>query len=612
MKRIFNLFFVLILSFAFSLLLESQVFAATISRNIATTMQIANTEKVLVTQTQKISWDDKKTYFPAKKNALIVYVVPPYGDAGIDLNTKISNVQVKDANNNSITFATSVEDGFYKIRIPYYRDLKNGSPLEFKISYQTDLNILNEGGILEISYPGLPADFSVDFKDPTVDYSEKTTYDLTLLVAKSLGEISLTTPNPAQVEDAGTQTKIRYSHNELREKSVRIMVGSERLIKFSLTGKVKATNQNSPNFVKDLLVNYVEIALPTQQDATEFANQVVYYSKISPYPESLRIDQDGNVIARLPISATSESEVVIEGYAKIVKGEIPKTIQSTKFEDLPNSMENYLGSEPRYWQVEASEIQKIATENLSKSGQVYETVQKSLRFVSNLISYQDVSSREDLFRKGALGALESKNGVCMEYSDLLLSVLRAQKIPTRTVFGDGLGARVDRQLSGVGHQWVGVWFPDAGWVSVDPTWSDRGNEYIGFDFDHFVWYVASKSVYEPNGFNCYSEDNAYPCDDALQINTESINAFPAIESLFTIEDVKAKLAQEQKSGMAKYSSEIISYLRSSRLGRILLSTQGLIIMFAFVIYVLLVVIVTFITKTIRKRKALQTPTNLIG
>ena len=58
---------------------------------------------------------------------------------------------------------------------------------------------------------------------------------------------------------------------------------------------------------------------------------------------------------------------------------------------------------------------------------------------------------------------------CTEYASLLIALCRNASIPARYVEGiiyRGLHSDVEAQLE---HAWVEVYFPQIGWVAVDPT-----------------------------------------------------------------------------------------------------------------------------------------------
>lgn len=70
----------------------------------------------------------------------------------------------------------------------------------------------------------------------------------------------------------------------------------------------------------------------------------------------------------------------------------------------------------------------------------------------------------------ASDALLAGRGVCQDLTHIMLAAVRLLGIPARYTSGyfhpEGAGGEVGEQAS---HAWVEVWFPESGWVGVDPT-----------------------------------------------------------------------------------------------------------------------------------------------
>ena len=68
-------------------------------------------------------------------------------------------------------------------------------------------------------------------------------------------------------------------------------------------------------------------------------------------------------------------------------------------------------------------------------------------------------------------ALQTRRGVCQDFSHIFIALARQLGVPTRYVSGylfrDESGA--DRSTDGATHAWAECWVPDLGWVGFDPT-----------------------------------------------------------------------------------------------------------------------------------------------
>jgi hypothetical protein len=110
-------------------------------------------------------------------------------------------------------------------------------------------------------------------------------------------------------------------------------------------------------------------------------------------------------------------------------------------------------------------------------------------------------------------------------------------------------------------------------------------------------------VNEPNGFNCLSWDATSPCKDALEISTTPVDSIPDDESLLTLSQIEAKISVEPpQPGWRVALQRVVDYLGESQLGRILLSKQGLLMLFGLFTYLILVSIISAVSKRIRKKK----------
>ena len=89
-------------------------------------------------------------------------------------------------------------------------------------------------------------------------------------------------------------------------------------------------------------------------------------------------------------------------------------------------------------------------------------------FVNDYIEY-DLSLVGEL--KPSDWVLQNKRGVCVEYANLLTSLLRLSEISTRYVVGYAYSV-VEKKL--IGHTWVEILAADGTWIPIDATWNQAG------------------------------------------------------------------------------------------------------------------------------------------
>ncbi|MHA1728244.1 MAG: transglutaminase-like domain-containing protein [Promethearchaeota archaeon] len=96
-----------------------------------------------------------------------------------------------------------------------------------------------------------------------------------------------------------------------------------------------------------------------------------------------------------------------------------------------------------------------------------EYIQLAFKFVNQKIEYTKDKGDK---RYTASETLQSRKGVCSEYSDLFVSLLRAGGIPAKTVRGWILNLDDSNNFSLGPHGWCEYFSPKHGWIQCDPTW----------------------------------------------------------------------------------------------------------------------------------------------
>ena len=148
-------------------------------------------------------------------------------------------------------------------------------------------------------------------------------------------------------------------------------------------------------------------------------------------------------------------------------------------------LSKYLVAEPNI-EVTSDKIISVARE--LKQNNDIETTMKTFEYVKQHITYQ---------RNKAIGAekvLESGVGKCMDYSDLFVALLRANKIPAKSMFGIVVAEDAINPL----HAWPEAWLRKQGWVRFDPT---GGHSDIEPDGKNFKMKISNKYVTLSEGRN---------------------------------------------------------------------------------------------------------------
>ncbi|MFT4260873.1 MAG: transglutaminase-like domain-containing protein [Candidatus Woesearchaeota archaeon] len=110
---------------------------------------------------------------------------------------------------------------------------------------------------------------------------------------------------------------------------------------------------------------------------------------------------------------------------------------------------------------------------------------------------------------------ENREGVCVELSNLFISMLRSLGIPARFVSGMAYTDSVLFDENWGAHGWAEVYFPGYGWIPFDPTYNQ-----LGFvDATHIKFNHGVDSSKYPNTFT-WSARNVEVNPGALSISSE--------------------------------------------------------------------------------------------
>jgi transglutaminase-like putative cysteine protease len=344
------------------------------------------------------------------------------------------------------------------------------------------------GGLLDAYIPAFADNFSFSANNTNLTYHTK------LYMPTDSGQENIVSVKPISKFAEGTQTVYVFDQQSLVGNFVWVQRGDKQVYKFAISQKLPATTS-----VANGSKNEYRVIIPRDIDELS-VNQKVYFSEISPEPKSIEQDEDGNLIGVFVVSANQDVSVVISGYAVLTSKGIVGLEDSGKIADYKNLSQDLIlrnTAPAQYWEVDAPEIKSSVIKNVGSEDDVYKVVKTLYTSVIDTIDYSHVKRFGLNERQGALKTLQGGAAVCMEYSDLFLTELRADKVPARAVFGYGYDSRL-ASTEQEAHQWVQVLLPKQNkWISVDVTWGESGPEVIGGDLNHFYTHTASADPNTP-------------------------------------------------------------------------------------------------------------------
>ncbi|MDP1710640.1 MAG: transglutaminase domain-containing protein [candidate division WWE3 bacterium] len=390
----------------------------------------------------------------------------------------------------AITPEVKKEDGKMIVTLNFRaRVVGRGNKLNFGIAY---------------SFPGLASKNGLIWELNLLKITgleDISSYDLTVSVPASFGPPLFQFPTPASQKIAHERRLITYNKAGLSQGAPRLGFGRFQLYQLTLTYHLKNTRVG---------LGYTEIALPPDI----LGYQQIVQKSLSPAPVSVRVDGDGNYLARYNLRPLEKKDVVWEGWLALY---YPlRNFSTDNLSTLPEELVQKYTVSQNYWEIEAVEIRSESAQLADPSRSVAEILRQIYNLVTGKLSYdyQKLESGE-LVRLGALAALaQSDKAVCMEYTDLFVALARAAGIPAREVNGfaytaDDTNRPLSLRVEGdVLHAWPQAYFPGTGWMMIDPTWgSTSGSDYFSaFDLSHLVFVVKGESSEYPLPAGSYKTD----------------------------------------------------------------------------------------------------------
>ncbi|GAB4218848.1 MAG: hypothetical protein Fur009_2010 [Candidatus Microgenomates bacterium] len=337
---------------------------------------------------------------------------------------------------------------------------------------------------------------------PTIEKKGVDTYKIKVILPENTDKkISIAKPKPDLINNQ------EIIWNNPSAKTIYAVFGDRQLYKTQLIYNLK-NPQVYP--VRQ------EIAFPP-----DTLYQKIYLSSINPAPNYVYQDEDGNYLGLYFLKPFETKKIIFNGYIEIFAK--PREELKNSQRELLNKQKKYLLSEQPYWSIKS--LDKI--ENLKTVNDIY-------YFVVNNLQYSYDKLKSDNQRLGAEKILQNPSyAVCLEFTDLFVSIAREKGILAREI--NGYGYSLDSKLqpislfSDVLHAWPEYYDEDLGiWKSVDPTWENTsGIDYFTtFDLNHITFAIHGKSSEYPLAAGNYKITNSK--DIILNPTIENINEIKKI------------------------------------------------------------------------------------
>lgn len=351
-----------------------------------------------------------------------------------------------------------------------------GKEYTWTLKFKTKDFVSLQGKIWQLSVPKI------------VESPDLTKYDLTVSVPVSFGDPTVIIPEPASQNEANEKLNLIFDKSQLTQNGILATFGSKQFFGFDLT-----YNLSNPG----ILPIISEISLPS-----DTSYQKIAIDNISPKPENIVTDPDGNSIAAFKLEKFAKQVVHVSGSATVFINPWRKDQPITN-DDVLN-----LTSPQKYWDKDSSVIKSKLNEIFAKTNPVTNREKAKIiyNYVTSVLKFDEARLKLGNYaRIGGLTALSNPDeALGNEFVDLFITLCRGANIPTRSLVGFAYTQnqiiRPNSFSKGL-HAWAEYFDPNTGWKMVDPTWESTagGVDYFNdFDLNHVIIATRGYSSLTPS------------------------------------------------------------------------------------------------------------------
>lgn len=378
-----------------------------------------------------------------------------------------------------------------------------GTTQDFSVSYTTGSLVDIKGSSRTFYVPSL------------AEVGANENYNISVSVPASFGTMISTGALPQIDGSDGDKVRYRFANaNDLLGRSFTLIFGETTIYKADFTFPLKNTTNRDRVFTVTLPPN-----TPTQK---------IYINKLDPQPIATRVDTDGNILADYTVPARGTVTVHTDISAQVTYRAYDLS-KGGKTSDIPQELiRDYTGS-TRFWQTDDAELRAKAQQAVSGKTNVVDILRALQKLTNDTLTYNNEKIKYNI-RQGSGRALRNPdNAVCLEYSDLMIALLRSQGIPARMPVGYAYAGTLKQSKSVADslHSWVEAYVPGIGWMNLDPTWSEKFDNFGKSDLDHFtfaIWgrqdAVPAAVMLDNTDINYQYEQTSITYDSSLSVTQQ--------------------------------------------------------------------------------------------
>jgi transglutaminase-like putative cysteine protease len=576
-KKLLNIFLTI------SLLLTSFTTLSAASEDFRiennTTISYKTGEDFVTVSTMYIREVKNASYFYSAEGEKVFHIpdLPKSKDYELELERqfKIDSLRVRDEGGRSIKYTVeklALGEGLY-IKVPNYKQTTFNSPYKITVEYKTHDLVKRVFNHVIVQSPGLHEDTQFEQVDSSTGTRTVLKYNLKVVTDKALPKVAKIFPSSYKVDETKDSIVYTFIESDRIAQSPYLEFGTKQAYRFEVKFKTPKTDNLIPEKYSSkynaLSTNIYEVSLP--RDYSEM-NQRVKIEEIYPTPISISKDTEGNILAKFELPANKVSEIYISGYVWVEQDELSskRAIPNMSLEEYRSAVakEEYIKKyllPSKYWEINDLYIKSEAEKIANDSKDLMSTIRNNYSYVNDRLEYDESKASLENERIGAKAALQGGGAVCMEYADSMIALLRAQGIAARAALGySNLNTLANTNPTGsVRHQWVQVWIPEYGWLSIDPTYESQ-NMRIGQILDYVLWETFDAD--HISNIKIYSADRV----DTADLNDYSVKVYAVDENtipdeLMDYSDIKS--VSESKDSVSDLANILI---KTTSLGKAVL------------------------------------------
>ena len=367
----------------------------------------------------------------------------------------------------------------------------NGQQWQFAVRYKTAGLVETKGSAHTVYVPAVESS------------TQRNSYKILVDVPQAFGTPHFTDSDGHLVSRNATRQTYQFTKSDVAEHSLALVFGDSTIYNFTFHAPLVNTSPVPRTFT---------VALPP-----DLVTQTSVIKSLEPAPKTTRLDADGNVLAEYTIGPYQKLTVVanVEGQARYRDYNLAA---SGTAKDIPAALVTNYTRATRYWPTNGA-VAAAAKSVVEPDAKVADNVKAVYDYVIDKLTYNNEKLKFNV-RQGAAKALANpSNAVCLEYADLMIAMLRSQGIPARMVVGYAYAGslKASPAVADSLHSWVEAYVPGIGWMTVDPTWGEKFDDFGRSDLDHYAFATWGKNDSAPGAVMLGGSDTGYQYEDT-QLN----------------------------------------------------------------------------------------------